>query len=277
MKLTQVFKRPALHIWGSAFALLWLGAAAALQGVAVAPPRFEIVATPGSEVDKEVAVFARGTGAQRIVPGVFGWTLDPSGRLVLQKPGAGNTAYDASKWVTASYDPFTLQPDEPVTIKFSVSIPQDASLQGSYRTALSFTTEPKPGEYKGVNVLVNTRAVVVVYVTIQGTEKPAAALQGVSLVTAKEGGRKLVADVVNKGNVYLRLNGELRFVNAKGEVVKRAPLPERVLLREGLVRYELPVPADLPEGVVLAAIEIQPQGPAKSYGGPPLYAEVALR
>jgi len=182
---------------------------------------------------------------------------------VLQEPDATNYAYDASKWITASYDPFTLQPDEPVTVKFSVSVPPDGTLQGSYRAALAFTTEPKPGEYKGFAVMVNTRAVVVVYVTIQGTEQPAAELQGITAVTGEEGGKRfLVADVVNKGNVYLRLNGELRFVNTKGEVIKRTPLPERVLLREGLVRYELPIPPDLPEDTVLAAIEIQPQGPA---------------
>ncbi|WP_456475905.1 hypothetical protein [Oceanithermus sp.] len=278
MKLIRVFRRSTLRRWGSAFALLCLGAALALQGVAVAPPRFEIVATPGSQTDKELAVFARETGPQRIVPAVYSWTLDPGGRLVLQKPDATNYAYDASKWITASFDPFTLQPDEPVTVKFSVSVPPDGTLQGSYRAALAFTTEPKPGEYKGFAVMVNTRAVVVVYVTIQGTEQPAAELQGITVVTGEEDGKRfLVADVVNKGNVYLRLNGELRFVNTKGEVIKRTPLPERVLLREGLVRYELPIPPDLPEDTVLAAIEIQPQGPAGGYGGPPLYGEVGIR
>ncbi|WP_457637335.1 hypothetical protein [Oceanithermus sp.] len=95
--------------------------------------------------------------------------------------------------------------------------------------------------------------------------------------TDDQGKKYVVADVVNKGNVYLRLNGELRFVNAKGEVVRRKALPERVLLRDGLVRYKLALPEDLPEDAILAQIEIQPQGPAKSYGGPPLYGEVSLQ
>jgi len=125
--------------------------------------------------------------------------------------------------------------------------------------------------------LVNTRVLSIVYVTIQGTERPASELQGVSIEAGDDGKQYVVADVVNKGNVYLRLNGELRFLNTKGEVVKRLPLPERVLLRDGLIRYRLPLPDDLPDDALLAAIEIQPQGPAKSYGGPPLYGETSLK
>ena len=266
----------ALYRWGPIAAVFILGMAAAVQGVAVAPPRLELVASPGSTVTREVAVFARGAGEQRIVPGVHGWTLDPAGRLVLQD--GTNAAFDASNWVSTTYNPFTLRADEPVNVKFEVALPDTPALEGSYWTALSFTTEPKPGKYKGVSVLVNTRALAVVYVTIQGTEQPSAELQGVTVVSDEKGGRRyLVADVANTGNVYLRLNGELRFVSTAGEVARRTPLPERVLLREGLVRYRLALPEDLPEDTILAQVEIQPQGPAGGYGGPPLYGEVNLK
>jgi len=251
------------------------GAAFAQTGIGVAPPRFELVLAPGVTTTKNVAVFSKNTPDQQIAVSIVDWTNRPDGSLVVLPKGTAK--YGASGWISANLDPFTLERDGAHSIRFTVSPPADPSLEGSYWTALAFTTEPKPVNRKGIVALMRTRALVIVYVTIQGTEQPAAALQGVSLVTAKEGGRKLVADVVNKGNVYLRLNGELRFVNSKGEVVKRASLPERVLLRDGLVRYELPVPANLPEDVVLAAIEIRPQGPAKSYGGPPLYGEVDLK
>ncbi len=209
------------------------------------------------------------------------WTLTPQGRLVV----AGNSSsaqsnyikYSLASWLQLSYNPFELSPDNPVKVKFTVTVPGSPSLNGSYWAALAFSTKPKPGKFEGISVLVNTRVLSVVYVTIQGTEKPASELQGVSLQTDDQGKKYVVADVVNKGNVYLRLNGELRFVNAKGEVVRRKALPERVLLRDGLVRYKLALPEDLPEDAILAQIEIQPQGPAKSYGGPPLYGEVSLQ
>ena len=264
----------ALAALGAGLFMLAMSAFAQV-GIGIAPPRFELLMRPGDTATYSLAVFSKNTPDQQIEVSLADWVSDETGAVKIYQPGV--LAHSAAHWINVALDPFNLKANSSHEIKFSVTIPDDNALQGSYWSALSFKTKPIPVKKQGITTLVSTRALAVVYVTIQGTEKPAAALQGVSLVTAKEGGRKLVADVVNKGNVYLRLNGELRFVNAKGEVVKRAPLPERVLLRDGLVRYELPVPADLPEDVVLAAIEIQPQGPARSYGGPPLYGEVDLK
>ncbi|XOB98744.1 hypothetical protein ACMC9I_01225 [Deinococcota bacterium DY0809b] len=187
-------------------------------------------------------------------------------------------AYSAAPWISIGYDPLRLEPDKPVTVRFGVQVPADPALTGSYRAALAFSTQPQPGVHEGVSALINVRVLSVVYITIKGTEQPAAELQGVTVVADEDSGKRyLVADVVNTGNVYLRLNGELRFVNTAGEVAQRLELPERVLLREGVVRYRLAFPEDLPDDVILAQIEIQPQGPAGGYGGPPLYGEVPLR
>ena len=250
-----------------------------VQGVAVAPPRFELVLCPCETVSREVAVFAQAPGvdAQTIVPSVVSWSLTPEGNVVVYEQGRPAPPYSAAPWIETAYDPFRLEPDEPVVVGFQISVPE-GTLEGSYYAALAFTTEPRPGEHKGVAVLVNTRMLVIVYATIRGTEQPAAELQGVTVVTDEASGRRyLVADVVNTGNVYLRLNGELRFVDTTGEVARRLELPERVLLREGLVRYRLAFPDDLPGNVILTQIEIQPQGPAEGYGGPPLYGEAPVR
>ena len=252
-----------------------LGLAWAQAGIGVAPPRFELVLAPGESTTQVLALFSRNTPDQTIEVSLVDWLIDPQGGVKTLPPGA--FPYSAAAWLDTVLDPFTLERDATHEVRFTVSLPASQDLSGSYWAALAFTTEPRPVERKGIVAMMRTRALAIVYVTIQGTEQPAAALQGVTLQTDEQGRRFVLADVANKGNVYLRLNGELRFVDAKGEVARRVQLPERVLLRDGLVRYKLAVPADLPEDVVLAAIEIQPQGPAKSYGGPPLYGEVSLR
>ncbi|WP_287372789.1 hypothetical protein [Oceanithermus sp.] len=250
-------------------------AALAQVGIGVAPPRFELVLAPGESTTENAAVFSKNTPDQQITVSIVDWTSRPDGSLVALEPGS--VPYSASHWILANLDPFTLERDGAHSIRFTVSAPADPNLEGSYWAALAFTTEPRPVNRKGIVALMRTRALVIVYVTVQGTEQPAAELQGVTVVTGEEDGKRfLVADVANSGNVYLRLNGELRFVDTAGEVVRRVPLPERVLLREGLVRYRLPFPEDLPQGAILAQVEIQPQGPAGGYGGPPLYGEVAL-
>jgi len=268
----RAIKNP--RAWISGVFLLIASSALAQVGIGMAPPRFELTLEPGATVSKDVAIFSRNAPDQRISVEIVDWSLSPDGRLLVLP--RGSQRYSAANWLSAAIDPFTLKQNEPHIIHFSVTAPA-TNLEGSYWAGLSFTTQPNPGKHKGMVVAVRTRAVVIIYVTIQGTEKPASALQGLSLQTEEDGKNYIVADVVNKGNVYLRLNGELRFLNTKGEVVERTPLTERVLLREGLVRYKLPVPEDLPEDVLLAAIEIRPQGPSESYGGPPLYGEIPLR
>ena len=267
--------RQPLHavVWGL---FLLLASAFAQLGIGVAPPRFDLLVSPGGTATRTLTVFSREGEEQQIVPAVHDWLMDANDRIEWLPPATTN--YSAAPWLELALDPFALPGGASKTVRFTLRVPKDEGLDGSYWTAIALTTEARPRtDATGKVFATRVRAMVIVYVTVQGTEQPAAELQGITVVTGEEDGKRfLVADVVNKGNVYLRLNGELRFVNTKGEVIKRTPLPERVLLREGLVRYELPIPPDLPEDTVLAAIEIQPQGPAGGYGGPPLYGEVAL-
>ncbi len=262
-------------VWGLT-AILWGGAALAVQGVAVAPPRFELLASPGDVVEQEVAVFAEDAGKQTINTAVLDWLLAPQNELQIIDPAKKAVPYSAAGWIRAALDPFELEPGKAVKVPFTVEVPK-RPLAGSYWAALAFTTQPKPGRYQGVSVMVNTRVLAVVYLTIKGTEKPGSRLQGVTLSSGKDGVKRLIADVVNTGNVYLRLNGELRFIDSQGEVIERQKLPERVLLRDGLVRYSLELPKGPPQDAVLAAIEIQPKGPAGGFGGAPLYGEAPLR
>ncbi len=254
---------------------LLLSLAAAQRGVGIAPPRFELLLPPGGAATKTVEVFSHDLPDQMIEVAVVDWWLDPRGTV--QELPRGANPYSAAPWLQVDQNPFSLSSDTARQVRFSLQLP-GGPLAGSYWTAIAFTTKPRPArDANGMAISLRTRVLAIVYVTIPGSEKPAAALQGISIQTGADGGRFVLADVINKGNVYLRLRGELRFVDARGAVVRRLELPERVLLRKGLVRYRLRIPADLPADVVLAAVEILPRGPAESDGGPPLYSEVNLR
>ncbi len=255
---------------------LLLLSAYAQMGIGVSPPRFDLTLPPGGEVTRTLTIFSREGEAQQIVPAVHDWLMDANDRIEWLPPAT--IPYSAAQWLEMTLDPFALQGHATKTVRFTLRLPEDAGLNGTYWTAIALATEARPHtDAQGKVFATRVRAMVIVYVTVQGTEQPGAELQGVTVVTGEEDGRRfLVADVANTGNVYLRLNGELRIVDSAGEVVRRAQLPERVLLREGLVRYRLPFPEDLPQDAILAQIEIQPKGPAGGYGGPPLYGEVAL-
>jgi len=246
----------------------------AQTGIGIAPPRYELVLDRGATTTGQFALFTQNIKTQRIHVAKVDWLVKPDGALFSLPAGSG--PYSASPWLSVATDPFVLSKAGSVDTRFSVHLPQDSSLEGSYWTAVAFTTEPTATGRTGLAARFQTRLLAIVYVTVRGTERPAAALQGFSVVN-EDGKRYLLADVVNLGNVYLRFKGELRFVDVAGKIVRREELRERVLLRDGLMRYRLPFPKDLPTDAVLVQIELQPQGPAGSYGGPPLYGEVPLQ
>jgi len=255
---------------------LLLSLASSQKGVGIAPPRFELVLPVAGKTTKVVDVFCQDIPDQQIDVEVVDWWIDPEG-TVRELPKGANP-YSASNWLSVESNPFNLTSDAAHPVRFSIDLPNDSSLAGSYWTAIAFTTRPRPvKDSRGVFVSLRTRVLAIIYVTIQGTERPAAGLQGISLQLGIDGKKYIVADVVNKGNVYLRLQGEFRLLNAKGEVVGRSSLPQKVLLRDGLVRYRVQIPEGVEDEAIMAAIEVQPQGPAESYGGPPLYGEVGLR
>jgi len=236
-------------------------------GLIIAPPRYELTLSPGSRLRRDFAVTARGyERAQTAAVAVQDWLLSPEGRLV--PVPEGQNPYSARNWVRVSATSLTLKPGQAIEIPFEVQVPTNAP-PGSYWTAITATVQPPPVKRPKGLVLVNRlRIWGVVYVTIAGTEQPDAAIQAFDLDPEK---KALVLDVVNKGNVYLRLHPSLVFRDARGKAIKSEKLAERVLLRDGLVRYRIPL-KDVPKEAVVAAVEVEAKGLVA-----PLYAEVALR
>jgi len=234
-------------------------------GILIAPPRYELVLAPDERVRKEFAILAK--GYRRTITtevAVMDWTENSEGGLVPLDPGSN--PYSAASWIRVALDPLSLKPDEPISVPFEVVVPKEP-LEGSYWAAITFTTKPAPVKNKrGVAVVNRLRIWGIVYVTIAGTEKPEAEIQNFAINK-----NTIVLDVVNKGNVYLRLHPELYFWDAKGEVVQSKKLPEKVLLREGLIRYLIPL-KEAPKEAVVASVQVEAKGLIS-----PLYAEVALR
>jgi len=238
------------------------------RGLLIAPPRYELTLAKGDRVRKEFAILAKGYGdAVTAEVAVLDWGENAEGGLIPLAPGAN--PYSAARWIKVALDPLSLKPDEPVAVPFEVAVPEGAPLEGSYWAAITFATKPAPVKNRrGVAVVNRLRIWGVVYVTIAGTERPDAAIQAFDLDPGKEA---LLLDVVNKGNVYLRLHPSLVFRDARGKAVKSQKLAERVLLRDGLIRYRIPL-KDVPKEAVVASVEVEAKGLVA-----PLYAEVALK
>lgn len=236
-------------------------------GLLITPPHYEFVLAPDERVKREFAVAAQGfTRTVRSSPAVTDWTLTPEGKILALSPG--QNPYSATSWIKTSLDPLSLEPGKSIVLPFEVRVPK-AGLSGSYWTAVTFTTESPPHKNKrGIAVVNRLRIWGIVYVTIAGTEAPGAEIANFGFGPEK---KNLILDVQNTGNVYLRLHGTLTYKDQSGKTIKTEKLPERVLLRDLLVRYRIPVKA-VPEEAVVASVEVTAKGLTS-----PLYAEVALK
>ncbi len=245
--------------------LLAGGLSLAFQGIGVAPPREELRLSPGAYKTVEVKVFTTEEAALQVSSRIIDWTMKPDGTVV--EVPRGSQPYSSRSWIQTSLDPFAIAKDRYRSIRVTVRVPDDPGLSGSYWAALQFVTTP-PNPDPASTVVIRVAANYIVYVTIAGSERP-----GARILRFDRENDGFVLDVANTGNTYLRLRGELRFLDERGQVLRSLPIPERVVLREGIARMRLSGP--WPAEAALAAVELASIKPVPlPYR---LYAELPLK
>jgi len=253
--------------WLAPLLLLAGGLSLAFQGIGVAPPRSELRLSPGEQKNVKVKVFTTEEGPLQVSARFMDWKLTPEGGVVELPPG--ENPYSAASWLQADLDPFEISAGQYREIRIRVNVPNDPHLEGSYWAAVHFVTTP-PNQNPQNKVIFRVAANYIVYVTIAGTEKPNA-----QITRFERNGNTLFLDIENTGNTYLRLEGEIRFLNAAGEITHTLKLPERVVLREGLARMRLRIPKDAIKDAVVAVVEVWAKKPVPLPKR--LYAEVPLQ
>jgi len=240
-------------------------------GIGVSPPHKEFTLPPGGLARGRAVFFTQHHYRGTFTLNISDWTIDPrTGVVIALSPQ--KSPYSASSWIKAKIpaDPLRFADDRPeVPIQYEVNVPNIPTLEGSYWAAIVLHTLPIPSQFeRGIKVKLSMNVFHIIYVTIEGTERPGARIVHFGFGPAK---KNLFLDVENTGNVFLRLRTTLTYKDAKGTILKAEKLPERVLLRDLLVRYQIPM-TDVPEDAVVASVEVTADGLTS-----PLYAEVALK
>lgn len=230
--------------------LAGLGAASAAD-LGVSPPRLEVVVQPGQTVTVPVVVLTEAAVEQQIQIDIGDWEIGPEGSVVLLPPGS--LAASASPWLEPEATAFVLEPRSQREFRLAVTVPADGSADGTHQTMVFFTVVPPPSDNPGVGVVTTTRIGVAVYVTVAGTERPAAEL--LDFYQRDEASVSLV--VANDGNTVLRLGGGVELRDESGSVATVLAVPDVPVLRESERELTLPLPAELPSGfyVALALVE----------------------
>lgn len=252
--------------------LSYAASALAQMGIGITPVRKELILPPGATFRYKIKTFAPKENGEdytvKLLVEKSDWTLTPNNELIVLP--ANSIPYSLTRWFDLSISQLVIttkkEKGQEQNLEVIGKVPLNAS--GSYWGAIALTTEG-PQEIHGVSA--RLRMLSILYITIQGTEKPAATIVNAE----KTGDETATIDVRNTGNVYLRIEGTIKFLDEKANMLSEQPLETRVLLRDGLQRYVIQTPEGVRTKAAVAVVEIWAKKPVPLPER--LYAEVPLR
>ena len=187
-----------------------------------------------------VSLIASNGTAEDLTVSKGDWTQDTNGTVSFLPPGSGT--YSSAPWVTLSADSVAVPADGQASYRFTVSVPEDSTLNGTYRTVVFFETRPSAGAASGSTLRMRQRLGFVLYVTVAGTQQ-----NGSKLSDMYVDGSAIHAIVSNVGNTLMRYTGSIEVRNVSGDTVERVRLPGGPILRESERDIAVKMP-DLPKG-----------------------------
>lgn len=195
------------------------------DGVSLAPARFELEMTPGSETTVVVNLDYHTSRANaqpyRLVASLNDWDINARGELGFYR--AGTQANSASPWIIYSPAEVSVQPGQTHSIRVTISVPQDAA-PGDHLAAL--VVEQRPDTIKlnqnARQMVMRFRMAAMFYIKVpQATRRGA-----LTNLQAKFEGEKIVVTptLKNEGNSVVRPITSLKITDGGGRTV--AELPE---------------------------------------------------
>lgn len=214
------------------FLPLLLALAQAQVALTLTPARLELSLPPGGSWTGEV-LLQNGLSREEainLLPTPF--TLGEEGEVL---PGG---VRDACPGVEATPSALTVPPKGEARVRLRVKAPVG---EGTYACMLYLVGTPRPAR-GGLSLGIYPQLGLALYVTLQGTERPA--------LRAQVGGRGQALPLLleNPGNVLLRLEGEAVVFGGDGQEVARLGFSDLPLLPGGRRRLLLEPQSPLPPG-----------------------------
>lgn len=200
----------------------------------------ELTIPRGATVTEVVSLIASNGTAEDLTVSKGDWTQDTNGKVSFLPPGSGT--YSSAPWVTLSGDSVSVPADGEASYRFTVSVPDNSKLNGTYRAVVFFETRPSAPAASGSTLRMRQRLGLILYVTVAGTQK-----NGSKLSDMYVDGSTIHAIVSNVGNTLMRYTGSIEVRNVSGDTVDRVRLPGGPILRDGERDIAVNMP-DLPKG-----------------------------
>lgn len=233
------------------FALLTLAGFAHAADIGLSPPRLEFTVEPGETITETVTLLTDSVDDQQLQVEVQDFTLDPTGEVSTLPAGSLDTS--SAPWITPELTDFVLAGGDGREFRVSVTVPNDASLEGTYHAMVFFTVVPPPSETEGIGVVTTTRIGLTIYVTVASTENNTSEL----VDFFQDDDKTMTFAVANTGNTVMRLGGQIELRDEAGETKYVVEIPDVPVLRESERDVTLELPAEIKPGFYTALALIQ--------------------
>lgn len=229
--------------------MVWLAAAVLLCNWAAAPAQaavllsqlvYDLQVPAGSAQTFVLEVTNTGAEADNVTITYYDWLVDSVGNheFFESDPGLERSLRGQVEFSPAS---FRLEGGETREVRVTVAVPPDAD--GTYWGMLMVENDDRSAlsPVGGVGIQVQVRYGVKVYNTVPGTERPAAAVERITVRQLAEGEPPVLSmEFANTGNVKVNPSGWFELRNALGQTVWRTDFEGRIVPPGGRMTIERP-------------------------------------
>ena len=239
------------------------------DGIALAPARFELEMTPGSETTVVVNLDYHTSKANaqpyRLVASLNDWDINQQGELGFYKAGA--KANSAAPWIIYSPAEVTVQPGQTHSIRVTVTVPKDAA-PGDHLAALII--EQRPDTIKlnrnARQMVMRFRMAAMFYITVPQATRRGTLANLQAAVDPK--GIVVTPTLRNEGNSVVRPIFSVKVLDASGHTVAELPESESLpLLGNSSMSRPLLIEKTLAPGVYTVRYRVDFQDGSKTTEG----------
>ncbi|HED04019.1 MAG TPA: hypothetical protein ENI60_04555 [Candidatus Fraserbacteria bacterium] len=193
------------------------------QALRISQIEFEPTLPAGTSQTFKFNVINNDTEPTSITVSVCDWLRDLQGQNLFCK-AAGQVPRSASAWVSAAPKQFELEPNKSKEIRFTLSVPTDKSLDGTYWTAVMVEGTPvtQPGQ-PGTTITVKRRFAVKVLETAAGTGHKDGQISDVEVHGLNP--PRVLVEFSNRGTLNLpKVSGRVEIRDRSGATVDTIPI-----------------------------------------------------
>lgn len=210
----------------------------AQAAIGISPVTFEFTGNPGDVIENYLRVFNPSSdnvvGIKMVVEDIA--PTGEAGHVIVELPGS--ETYSLARWIKCEPEEFDLNPREEKSVKFTITIPENAEPGGHYGTVLAGTKSiAGPG---AVGATIVQRVGALVLLTVPGEMTEELVIKDFTAPGYSEYGPvTFTIRFENKGTVHVRPVALVTITDFRGKKITDIGVSQRNVLPDAVRKFEV--------------------------------------